>query len=63
MIFIETLDKQATKNFLPIPMQDGDVVSTYADVSGLIENFSYKPDSKLKEGVFAFVQWYRGFYG
>ncbi len=41
--FIETLEKaigiDAKKNFLP--MQAGDVVSTYADVSDLIEDFDY----------------------
>ena len=43
MTFIETIEealgKTAEKNFMP--MQDGDVVSTYADVSGLIEDFGY----------------------
>jgi len=65
MTFIETLeevlDKKAEKNFMP--MQDGDVVSTYADVSGLIEDFGYKPDTKLADGIGEFVKWYREFYG
>jgi len=65
MIFIETLEnalgKKAQKNFMP--MQDGDVVSTYADVSGLIKDFGYKPDTKLKDGIGEFVEWHRGFYG
>jgi UDP-glucuronate 4-epimerase len=64
MEFIETLEnalgKKAEKNFMP--MQDGDVVSTYADVSGLIDDFGYKPDMKLDEGIKAFVTWYRKFY-
>lgn len=29
-------------------MQDGDVVSTYADVSDLINDFGYKPDTSLE---------------
>jgi len=57
----ETLGKKAEKNFMP--MQDGDVVSTYADVSGLIENFGYKPDTNLKDGIKEFVKWYKEFYG
>jgi len=65
MEFIETLEntlgKKAEKNFMP--MQDGDVVSTYADVTGLIENFGYKPDTKLADGIAEFVKWYREFYG
>jgi len=64
MEFIQTIEKaigkEAKKNFLP--MQDGDVESTYADVSGLIENFGYKPDTKLADGIAEFVKWYREFY-
>jgi len=65
MEFIETieksLDKVAEKNMLP--MQDGDVQSTYADVSGLINNFDYKPDTKLEDGIGKFIKWYKEFYG
>ena len=65
MEFIETienaLDKKATKNFMDI--QPGDVESTFADVSGLIEDFDYKPDTQLSHGVGEFVKWYREFYG
>ena len=64
MEFIETLEKsigiEAKKNFLP--MQDGDVVSTYADTSDLINDFGYKPDTKLSRGIGEFVVWYKGFY-
>ncbi|MFA5462137.1 MAG: NAD-dependent epimerase [Sulfurimonas sp.] len=62
--FIKTLEntigKEAQKNFLP--MQDGDVVSTYADVSDLINDFDYKPDTSLEIGIERFVKWYKGFY-
>ncbi|MDQ1264264.1 MAG: UDP-glucuronate 4-epimerase, partial [Campylobacterota bacterium] len=62
--FIKTLEnvlgKEAKKEFLP--MQDGDVVSTYADVSDLINDFGYKPNTPLKSGVEKFVKWYREFY-
>jgi len=65
MTFIETVEnalgKKAEKNFMP--MQDGDVVSTYADVSGLMDDFGYKPDTELAEGIGAFIEWYREFYG
>jgi len=64
MEFIETienaLDKEATKNFMDI--QPGDVESTFADVSGLIEDFDYKPETPLSHGVDEFVKWYREFY-
>ncbi|MCT7594809.1 NAD-dependent epimerase [Aliarcobacter butzleri] len=62
--FIETLEKaigiEAKKNFLP--MQAGDVVSTYADVSALIEDFDYRLDTKLDYGIKEFVEWYKEFY-
>ncbi|MCF6309088.1 MAG: NAD-dependent epimerase [Sulfurimonas sp.] len=65
MEFIEILEnsigKKAEKNFMD--MQDGDVVSTYADTSGLINDFGYKPDTKLADGIGEFVKWYREFYG
>jgi len=65
MTFIETIEdalgKKAKKNFMP--MQDGDVVSTYADVSGLMDDFGYKPDTELKDGIKEFVKWYKKFYG
>lgn len=64
MTFIETLErslgKKAEKNF--IDMQDGDVVSTYADVNRLMKNFNYKPNTTLADGVKAFVKWYKEFY-
>ena len=44
-------------------MQDGDVQSTFADVSGLMDNFNYKPETKLADGIGEFVKWYRKFYG
>lgn len=63
--FIDTLEKSigidAKKNFLP--MQDGDVISTYADVDDLIKDFDYKPDTKLSDGIEQFVKWYKEFYG
>lgn len=64
MDFIQTLEKTigktAQKEFLP--MQDGDVESTYADVSDLINNFKYHPHTKLEYGIERFVKWYKEFY-
>ena len=64
MKFIEILEQElgiiAKKNFLPL--QKGDVVSTYADVSGLIKDFDYKPNTPLELGIKEFVKWYKSFY-
>ena len=64
MEFIETIEKALGKvaEKTMLPMQDGDVQSTYADVSGLISNFSYKPDTKLADGIGEFIKWYKEFY-
>ena len=34
---------------------------TYADVSGLINDSGYKPDTDLKDGISEFVKWYKKF--
>ena len=64
MDFIEALEnklgKKAKKNMLPL--QPGDVPSTYADVSGLIEDFNYKPQTSIQEGIDRFVDWYLEFF-
>ena len=62
--FIETLEEalgmQAQREFLP--MQPGDVYTTSADTSELNTWVGFKPSTPLKEGVAAFVHWYREFY-
>ncbi len=62
--YIEILEacigKQAIKNYLP--MQAGDVPSTYADVEALVEDVGYKPETPIEVGVKRFVSWYRDFY-
>lgn len=55
-----SLGVEAKKNFMP--MQPGDVYATYADTQDLFKAIDYKPQVKVKEGVKAFSDWYRGFY-
>jgi len=56
----ETLGKKAIKNFLPL--QPGDVPSSHADVSELMRDFNYKPDTSIQEGINKFISWYMKFY-
>ena len=56
----EKLEKKAEINFMPL--QPGDVVSSHADVSGLIEHFDYKPDTDIKAGIGKFIEWYKEYY-
>jgi UDP-glucuronate 4-epimerase len=64
MDFIEAIEeiigKKAKKNLLPI--QPGDVASTYADTSALERDFGYKPKVDVKEGIKEFIEWYKWFY-
>jgi len=55
-----TLGIEAEKDLLPL--QDGDVPDTFANVDDLIKEFSYKPDMPVQQGVENFVEWYKGYY-
>ncbi len=56
----DCLGRKADKNFLP--MQPGDVPATYADVDDLVEDFDYKPDTSIDEGIAKFVDWYKDYF-
>ena len=56
----EALGVEADKEMLPL--QDGDVPDTYANVDDLVKEFGYKPDMSVKQGVTNFVKWYQDFY-
>jgi len=56
----DCLGKKAELNLLPL--QPGDVPDTYADVSDLVNDVGYKPNTSVEEGIAKFVDWYRDFY-
>ena len=45
-----------------VPMQAGDVATTYADTSALERDFGFKPCTPLREGLRRFAEWYKEFY-
>lgn len=45
-----------------LPMQQGDVPSTMADVSELEAAVGFRPRTEVEEGVRRFIEWYRAFY-
>ncbi len=45
-----------------VPMQPGDVVTTYADTSLLEKDYGYKPNTSLKYGLDSFAKWYKEYY-
>jgi UDP-glucuronate 4-epimerase len=62
--FIEVLEaelgRKATKNFLPLQL--GDVVETYADITDLERDVGYRPSVAIETGIANFVQWYKSYY-
>ena len=56
----EALGRQARLDLLP--MQDGDVPATEADVAALETDFGYRPQIRVQEGIRRFVEWYRTYY-
>ena len=64
MSFIEVLEdklgKKAVKNFLPL--QNGDVEETFADIADLERETGFKPTTSIEVGIENFVAWYRDYY-
>ena len=64
MEFIKTIEtvtgKEAVKEF--VPMQQGDVYTTYADTSKLARDFGFRPNTPLEKGIREFYNWYCEFY-
>jgi UDP-glucuronate 4-epimerase len=65
LYFIELIEKalgkQAKKKFLPL--QEGDVKETYADIAELQRYIGFKPVTPIEEGIKRFVAWYSDYYG
>lgn len=56
----DALGKKAIKEYLP--MQPGDVESTWADVMELERVTGFKPDTPLENGLKAYVKWHKDYY-
>ena len=59
-IIEDNLGKKAVKEFLPL--QPGDVPTTYADVDDLIKDINYAPSTSVEAGVVRFIEWYKDYY-
>jgi UDP-glucuronate 4-epimerase len=64
LAFIEAIEKsigkKAIKNFLPL--QNGDVPATWADVEDLDNSLGYKPETNVNDGIKNFINWYKQYY-
>ena len=56
----DALGRKAEKNLLPL--QDGDVPATYADVDALADWVGFAPATSIQSGIARFVEWYRAYY-
>ena len=45
-----------------VPMQPGDVPTTYADATALERDFGFTPKITLREGLRKFAEWYKEYY-
>ena len=63
--FIATLERALGRNAIKkmMPMQVGDVVSTYADIEAARRDFGFEPKTPISEGIPRFVDWYREYHG
>lgn len=53
--------REAVKEFMP--MQDGDVKDTYADISAIQHDLGFAPTTSIDQGVPRFVEWFRRYHG
>jgi len=56
----ECLGRKAEKNLLPL--QQGDVPDTWADVEDLVTDVGYRPGTPVEQGIRSFVDWYLDYY-
>jgi len=56
----QSLGKKAQKNMMPL--QAGDVPSTYANVDDLVHDLGYKPETTIEQGIENFIAWYKLFF-
>jgi UDP-glucuronate 4-epimerase len=55
-----SVGKKAIENLLPI--QAGDVTTTYADIDDFMDKTGFKPETSIEVGIEKFVKWYLSEY-
>ena len=45
-----------------MPMQNGDVKKSHADIGDLVKDFEYSPKWSIQNGIKNFIQWYLDYY-
>ena len=64
MDYVQEIEKNLgmTAKLNMMPMQDGDVRKSHADVDNLIRDFEYAPKWNIEDGIKSFIQWYIDYY-
>ena len=64
MDYVQEIEKNLgmTAKLNMMPMQDGDVRKSHADVDNLVRDFEYAPKWNIKNGIKSFIQWYIDYY-
>jgi len=64
MDFIKAIEKAVGKKAIMnlLPLQAGDVPASQADVTDLIQDLDYKPNTPIQDGINKFMDWYLEFY-
>lgn len=62
--FVELIEEAlGTKAIInPLPLQLGDVPTTFADVDDLMRDTGYRPRTSIETGIARFIEWYRDYY-
>ena len=62
--FIEAIEMQLNKTAQKelLPMQQGDVYKTWANVEKLNAHYNYRPNTSIDKGVKSFINWYKKYY-
>ena len=58
--FLETIEKYLEKKAIKkmLPMQDGDVKKTWASISKIKEDYNFKNNVSLEDGIEEFINWF-----
>lgn len=59
-IIEEKLGKKAIMNFLP--MQEGDVPQSFADIDDTTKEIGFRPNTPIETGIDNFIKWYKDYY-
>ncbi len=57
----DALGAKAEIDFMP--MQEGDVKETYADIDAIRNAVGFSPTTTIEQGIPKFIAWYRDYHG